>query len=297
MVVPQNTPPLRLDQYLTTVIANSSRAQIQRLIKKGDVRVNGRILKASHRVTPGEEIKVQVPTPEPLSLKAEPIPLKVVYEDPHLLIVDKPAGLVVHPGPGHPSGTLVNALLARSISLSSVAGAFKPGIVHRLDKDTSGLLVVAKEDLTHRELSRQFSKSEVHRVYLALVQGIVQQDEGTIDAPIGRHPIKRQQMAVRFGAGRPATTRYRVLKRLSGATYLELTPQTGRTHQLRVHLKHMGHPILGDARYGLRRGFHRQALHAHRLGFQHPTLKRRMEFISPWPKDLTGALAVLKNMR
>ncbi len=287
----QHTVPLdavsqRLDRYLTTVVPESSRAQIQKLISQGHVHVNGKSTKASRRIIPGERVSIQIPPPVSLELKSESIPLKIVYEDGHLLIVDKPSGLVVHSAPGHPSGTLVNALLAHGGSLSSVAGPFKPGIVHRLDKETSGLLVVAKDDPTHRGLGRQFTDREVEKVYLAVVQGIVEQQEGTIDAPIGRHPVHRQQMAVRYDATRQAQTRYRVLKRFRHATLLELIPKTGRTHQLRVHLKHLGHPILGDLRYGIRGGFPRLALHAHRLGFRHPADSRWVEFESPLPKDL-----------
>ena len=272
-----------------------SRASIQRLIRQGYVQVNGRTPKTSHRIQPDERITVEIPAPTPFEIKPEPIPLQVLYEDNLLLIVDKPAGLVVHPAPGHPSGTLVNALLAHGASLSSVAGPFKPGIVHRLDKDTSGLLVVAKDDETHRHLSRQFASRQVHRVYLAVVRGVVSQDEGTIHAPIGRHPVQRQRMAVRTHGGREAVTRYRVLKRFSTSTLLELIPQTGRTHQLRVHLAHLGHPILGDPRYGATMGFPRQALHAHRLGFKHPHGGRWMEFVSPLPFDVAGSFGALKD--
>ena len=291
--VPAGTFPQRIDQYLTALLPESSRAQIQRFILKGHVQVNGSAPKASHRVLPGEVIEVEIPPEPSMGLEAEPIPLSILHEDDHLLVVDKPAGLVVHPAPGHFTGTLVNALLGHGSALSAVAGPFKPGIVHRLDKETSGLLVVAKDDSTHRHLSRQFGRRSVHRVYLAVVRGIVQQDEGTIDAPVGRHPVKRQQMAVQYGDGREAITRYRVLKRFSSATLMELTPQTGRTHQLRVHLAHLGHPILGDRRYGILGGFPRQALHAHRLGFEHPHSGRRVEFVSPLPADLKKSIDTL----
>lgn len=293
--VPPDALPERLDRFLAKVLHPKSRAKIQQWIKGGKVRSGQGALKASHRVIPGEILTIEIPPESPFLLKPQSIQLEVLYEDRWLLVVNKPAGLVVHPAPGHLTGTLVNALLGRGGPLSSRAGFLKPGIVHRLDQDTSGVMVVAKDDVTHADLSRQFSKSQVERVYLALVQGIVQQDEGTVDAPIGRHPIRRQQMAVRFGGGRQATTRYQVLERLRGATYLKLIPQTGRTHQLRVHLKQMGHPILGDARYGLRQGLPRQALHAHRLAFIHPALKRRMEFVSPWPAGLAEAQARLRD--
>ncbi len=293
--VPADAYSERLDQYLARVIPETSRSQIQRLLREGHVRLNGQKPKAARRIVPGDRLQIEIPEPTPLELKPESIPLRILYEDKWFLIVDKPAGLVVHPAAGHFSGTLVNALLGHGAKLSSVAGSFKPGIVHRLDKDTSGLMVVAKDDRTHRHLSRQFASRQVRRVYLTIVQGVVRQDEGTIEAPIGRHPVHRQKMAVRSDAGREAVTRYRVLKRFARATFLELLPQTGRTHQLRVHLAHIGHPILGDLRYGAAGGLSRQALHAHCLGFIHPAQGKQVEFTSPFPGDLQGALKKLAS--
>ena len=293
--IPADAYPERLDQYLSHVIPETSRSQIQRLLKDGHILLNGQAPKAARHVAPGNRLRIEIPEPAAMDLKAEAIPLRILYEDKWFLIVDKPVGLVVHPAVGHFSGTLVNALLAHGAKLSSVAGAFKPGIVHRLDKDTSGLMVVAKDDQTHRHLSQQFAARQVSRVYLAIVQGVVRQSEGTIEAPIGRHPIHRQRMSVRSDAGREAITRYRVLKRFARASYIELLPQTGRTHQLRVHLAHIGHPILGDLRYGAAAGFPRQALHAHRLGFIHPAKGKAVEFTSPFPRDLQGALKKLAS--
>ena len=295
--VAADVSPERLDRYLTRVLPDLSRSQIQRLIAQGHVRLGQKVLKPSHLVRPGQGLEVEIPPPAPMELEAEPIPLKIVHEDEWLIVVDKPAGMVVHPAAGHSKGTLVNALLGHGGRLSSVAGIFKPGIVHRLDRDTSGLMVVAKRDATHRALAQQFAQRKVRRVYLALVKGVVQQQEGTIDAPIGRHPLQRQRMVVRYGASREAITRYRVLKRFPKGTLLELTPQTGRTHQLRVHLAHLGFPILGDARYGVRAGLSRQALHAHRLGFEHPGTRRWAEFVSPLPLDLELILAELSSQR
>ena len=284
-LVPPGTAPQRLDRYLAQALKDRSRAQIQRWIEGGFVRLAGRRLKSSHRVASGEALQIEIPPPEVSDLKPEKIPLDKVYEDDYLMVINKPAGMVIHPAVGNLSGTLVNALLAHSSRWSGEAGSLKPGIVHRLDKETSGLLVVAKDDRTHRALSRQFSERKVLRHYLAVVQGSPARDEGTIAAPIGRHPIRRQRMAVRYGTGREAVTRYRVLRRLRAAAVLELSLQTGRTHQVRVHLAHLGHPLLGDARYGILGGFSRQALHAYRLGFQHPQTGRWMEFAAPTPAD------------
>jgi len=217
--------------------------------------------------------------------------LDILYEDDALLMVNKPAGLVVHPGAGHATGTLVHGLLAHAGRLSQVAGPFKPGIVHRLDKDTSGLMVVAKDDTVHRALAKQFADRTVKRTYVALVDGLVPRDAGIIDAALGRHPRDRQRIAVRQdGRGREAITAYRVLRRFADMTLVELTPQTGRTHQLRVHLAHLGYPILGDPRYGRRRSCPRQALHAERLGFFHPTAQAFMEFTAPWPAALAAVI-------
>ena len=288
--VPDKTDPQRLDRYLTEVLPRLSRSQVHRLITQGLVRFGKQVLKASHRVRPGELFQVEIPPPTPTSLKPEKLALKILHQDKQLLVVDKPAGMVVHPALGHATGTLVNALLGLHLPLSSMAGTFKPGLVHRLDKETSGVLVVAKDDATHRNISQQFADRTVARTYWAMVQGVVASDEGTISAPIGRHPTNRQKMAVRYDSTRDALTRYRVVKRFKNATVLELCPQTGRTHQLRVHLKHLGHPILGDLRYGIQAGFSRQALHAHRLGFQHPGKGKWVEFVSPLPTDLKQAL-------
>ncbi|MCM8812036.1 MAG: RluA family pseudouridine synthase [Candidatus Omnitrophica bacterium] len=289
--VPPEERSTRVDLFLSGRNPDLSRARIQQLMKEGRVFINGEPCEPSDRIAPEDRIDMEVPPPAGLALKPEAIPLSVLYEDRWLLIVDKPAGLVVHPAPGHPAGTLVNALLGRGLALSSMAGPFKPGIIHRLDKDTSGILVVAKDDATHRAISRQFSDRSVERVYQAIVKGVVAQDEGTIREPIGRDPKRRQKMTVRSGAhSREAITRYRVLKRFSNATFLELYPQTGRTHQLRVHLAHVGHPILGDRRYGAQQGAPRQALHAHRLGFTHPATRKKVRFVSPLPEELQQTL-------
>jgi len=260
----------------------------------GKVRVNGRPLRRpSYQVGGGEELSLEIPPPEVSELKAQKIPLNILHEDAFLIVLDKPAGLVVHPGAGHSEGTLVNALLAHGPKLSRMGGAVKPGLVHRLDKDTSGLMVVAKDDATHWNLSKQFAGRSVLRVYQAVVRGRMERSEGTIDAPIGRHPVHRKKMAVRHDSERDAVTKYKVLKRFKEATLVELYPQTGRTHQLRVHLASIGHPILGDVQYGVSGGFSRQALHAHRLGFIHPGIEQRVEFSSPLPIDLQRQISRL----
>ena len=292
--VPSDVRPDRLDRYLAKAVPAISRSRVQRIILDGKVRVNGRPLRRpSYTVAPGEEISLEIPPPETLDLKPQKIPLDILHEDEWLLVLDKPAGMVVHPGAGHSEGTLVNALLAHGPKLSRMGGAAKPGLVHRLDKDTSGLMVVAKDDATHWNLSRQFAGRSVLRVYQAVVRGRMERDEGTIDAPIGRHPVQRKKMAVRMDSERDAITRYKVIKRFRNATLLELYPQTGRTHQLRVHLASIGHPILGDAEYGVAGGFSRQALHAHRLGFVHPAIEQRVEFSSPLPRDLQREISRL----
>ncbi len=292
--VPPESRPDRLDRYLAHTVPGLSRSKVQKLIVDGKARVNGRPLRRpSYMVSAGDELSLEVPPPEPSEIKPQKMPLNILHEDDWLLVLDKPAGLVVHPGAGHAEGTLVNALLAHGPKLSRMGGAVKPGLVHRLDKDTSGIMVVAKDDATHWNLSRQFAGRSVLRVYQAVVRGRMEHDEGTIDAPIGRHPVHRKKMAVRHDSERDAVTKYKVLKRFKQATLVELYPQTGRTHQLRVHLASIGHPILGDTEYGVAGGFSRQALPAHRLGFVHPGIEQRVEFVSPLPRDLERQISRL----
>ena len=293
--VPAETAPERLDKYLVRILPDLSRSRVQKLILEGHVRRGTHRLRPSAAVWPGEQYVIELQPAASTELKGDAIPLEIIHEDDFLLVVNKPAGMVSHPAPGHSRGTLVNALVSHGSKLSKVGGPQKLGIVHRLDQDTSGIILVAKDDKTHLNLSRQFAGREVKRVYVALVRGVVQRDEGTIDAPIGRHPFQRELMSIRPDSGRDAVTRYKVKERFANATLLELYPQTGRTHQLRVHLKHIGHPILGDARYGIRGGFARQALHAHRLGFFHPGIEQWVEFVSPLPVDLQHLLHLLKK--
>jgi len=286
----------RLDVVVAERLPNLSRSRIARLAGEGRIRVDGRPRKPACRLRAGQTVRVDVPPAAPSRLEAEPIPLDVVYEDADLLVVNKPAGLTVHPAPGHPSGTLVNAILALVPDLPGVGGAVRPGIVHRLDKDTSGLLVVAKSDEAHRSLAAQLRAHTVVRTYLALVRGRVAPDAGTVRAPVGRHPVHRTRHAV-TERGRPAVTHYTVLERLGEATLVACRLETGRTHQIRVHMSHLGHPILGDPVYGRARvpELRRQALHAARLEFTHPRTGARVACAAPIPQDFARLLERLRS--
>jgi 23S rRNA pseudouridine1911/1915/1917 synthase len=292
----------RLDLALAS-LADCSRSQARRWIELGRVRVNDREVAASLRVRSGDLVEALPPDPEPTSLAAEAIPLEVLYEDEDLIALDKAPGMVVHPAPGHPSGTLVNALLHHCDDLVGVGDVLRPGIVHRLDRGTSGVLVVAKNDYAHRELSLQFRDHTIERVYLAVVRGVPGIDGGRVDLPIGRHQHDRKRMSVRTRGGRAATTLWRVARRFprSERSLLELRPQTGRTHQLRVHLAAIGLPIAGDPVYG-RRGrtpleteLARPALHAEQLAFRHPRSGARIALRAPLPQDFAKLLAELER--
>ncbi|TMB70552.1 MAG: RluA family pseudouridine synthase [Chloroflexi bacterium] len=285
----------RLDTFIARRCHELSRSHARRLIDEGLVAVDGRQAKPSERVSAGLSVSVTIPPPETINLQPEAIPLTIIYQDGDIIVLDKPAGLTVHPAPGHPSGTLVNALLAACPDLRGIAGALRPGIVHRLDKDTSGLMVVAKNDRAQRALQRQLKEREVRKTYLALVRAVPSPREGTIEAPIGRHPKNRKKMAV-VADGRESTTRYRVREEIAGGKYslLEVEPVTGRTHQIRVHLAAIGHPVEGDATYGRSSdAIGRQFLHAHKLAFAMPLGGRTVEFVSPLPADLREALSRL----
>ena len=300
----------RLDVFLSQKGPALSRSQIKKLIETGKVQIDGRKAKAGLRLRENEVVTLTIPEPRRLEIEAEAIPLKVLYEDRHLIVVDKPAGLVVHPGAGNYSGTLVNALLHRCPDLAGIGGVLRPGIVHRLDKDTSGVLVVAKDDLAHRSLSDQFRKHTAERNYVGIVFGQLS-EEGQVDAPVGRHPTQRKKMSARPWKGREARTYWRVLERFRSFNLAEFRLQTGRTHQIRVHLSSIGHPILGDPLYGgrkrlasveslpLRQGLRRlkrQALHATSLGFVHPVTGDVLKFSSPLPEDIQEAIALLRRM-
>ena len=275
----------RLDRYLARELPDLSRSALQRLIESGGVRVRGESLPKSYRLRGGEDISVEPELPRETAVLPENIPLDVVYEDADLLVVNKPKGMVVHPAPGNESGTLVNALLWHcGDSLSGVGGEKRPGIVHRIDKNTSGLLVVAKNDLAHAGLSAQLSVHSMERQYEAVAYGAFSEPEGTVDAPIGRHPTDRKRMTVTDRHSRRAVTHYRVLEPLRGFTHLALRLETGRTHQIRVHMAYIGHPLAGDDVYGPRKvitALNGQCLHARTLGFVHPRTGETMRFSSP----------------
>lgn len=289
----------RLDHFLSGR-TGLSRAHLQKLITGGFVLVQGKTVQKSHRIRYGESIALTIPEPEKLEVEPQEIPIKIVYEDDDLAVVSKPAGMVTHPAPGHRKDTLVNALLAKLEGLSSIGGVERPGIVHRLDRDTSGLMMVAKNDLAHKGLSDQLRERKIDKTYWALVHGVFVEDMGEICEPVGRHEKQRQKMSVNVMKGRRAVTKWSVLERFKGLTLLELKPETGRTHQLRVHLSHIRRPVVGDLQYGSDRkkdqdlGVKRQLLHAKKVRFAHPRDGRVMEFEDDLPQDFAKVLEKLK---
>ena len=285
---------MRLDRFLAGQRVSLTRSQLHRIVVDGWVRLNGQPAKPSQRVRAGDWVSLTIPPPRSLDVIPQWMPLTVVHQDQHIVVIDKPAGLSVHPGPGHPDRTLVNALLARCPDIQGIGGAIRPGIVHRLDKDTSGLMVVAKTHAAHQALSEELKARRVTKGYLALATGSVTPAEGQIDAPIARDPRQRKRMAVVAG-GRESRTRYRVIERMGGHTLLEMYLETGRTHQIRVHLAYIGHSILGDTVYGKRDPLlDRHFLHAYHLGFQHPIGGAPVEFRSPLPDELACVLDRLR---
>jgi 23S rRNA pseudouridine1911/1915/1917 synthase len=284
---------IRLDKYLAKEYPDLSRSRLQKLIEQCYIKVNGCGAKASQKLNVGDEIHISLPPPEQVSLVAEPIPLDVIYEDDDLLLIDKPAGLVVHPSPGHIAHTLVNALLARCPDLANFGDAMRPGIVHRLDRDTSGLMIVAKNSAAQKYLINQFKARSVSKGYLVLVKGTLSPHQGIIDASVGRDPSNRKRMAVISG-GRQARTRYKVKDYLGDYTLLEVITETGRTHQIRVHLSAIGYPVVGDPVYGVRSAYvKRQFVHAYRLGFHLPASGEYREFTCELPSDLKQALRLI----
>jgi 23S rRNA pseudouridine1911/1915/1917 synthase len=298
----------RLDTVLATRLEATSRSFATKMIREGHVLVNGLSKKAGHVVKKDDVIRSGIPAPRPIACEPQPIPLSILFEDFDIIVVDKPAGLVVHPAAGHESGTMVNALLHYCQDLQGIGGEIRPGIVHRLDKDTSGCLVAAKNDMAHQALVQQFKKREVQKRYLALVYGGTKAKNGTIDLPIGRHPINRKKMSTKSRKTRSTMTHWKIKEVLPGISFLEIDLKTGRTHQIRVHCASMGHPVLGDPTYGGRkkwknaspgiqnivRSVKRQMLHAWKLGFTHPRTGKPARFESPMPQDMATVLEKLR---
>ena len=302
LVVPPASAGMRLDRLVATLPEVGTRSRAKQLVDQGLVRVDGEVRKTAHQVRAGTKVEVDVPSPEPSRVEPEDLPLRILYEDEHLLAIDKPPGLVVHPAPGARRGTLVNALVHHLGTLAGVGDPERPGIVHRLDRDTSGVLLVARTAAALEGLARQFRARAVDKRYLAIVRGSLKPATGTIDRPIGRHPRERQRMSIRSQRGRAAVTHWTVLERFRDATLVRLRPETGRTHQLRVHLAALGHPILGDRVYGARRAASsrdpaspRQALHAEEIGFAHPTSGERVVVRAALPADFETILAALRQ--
>ncbi len=282
------TPGQRLDAFLAEQVEDLTRSAAQKLLEKGAVTVAGRPARKNEKTASGMAVEVELPDPEPIDVLPQNIPLDVVYEDADVIVINKPVGLVVHPAPGHPDGTLVNALLYHcGDSLSGINGQLRPGIVHRIDRDTSGLIIAAKNDKAHLALAEQLQDHSLARVYEAVVHGNFREDEGTVDAPIGRHPIDRKKMAIDRKDGRRAVTHWMVLGRYNGFTHVQCRLETGRTHQIRVHMASIGHPLVGDPVYGGNRkslpGLTGQCLHARKLRFIHPATKELVEVECPLP--------------
>ncbi len=290
---------LRIDKYLSSNLDFLSRSYIQKMIQEQNVSVNGKIVKANYCLKEDDEIEFQLPPNVEPDIEPENIPLDVLYEDSDVVVVNKPKGMVVHPAAGHYSGTLVNALMYHcKDSLSGINGVMRPGIVHRIDKDTTGSLIICKNDNSHEIIAEQLKEHSIVRKYRAICMGIIKEDELTINAPIGRHPVERKKMAINEKNGKPAITHVKVLKRLKNATYIECRLETGRTHQIRVHLSSMGHPLLGDEVYGDTKNKHKlqgQTLHAYILGFIHPTTKEYIETTASIPSYFNKLLKILEN--
>ena len=288
----------RLDAFLASSLDGLTRSQATRLIESGEVAVNGRAVSKSYKLAGGEGIAVTLPEPEPVEAVPQDIPLDVVYEDADVIVVNKPSGMVVHPAPGHPDGTLVNALLYHCAgTLSGIGGALRPGIVHRIDRDTSGLIIAAKNDAAHQYLSAQLADHTLARTYECIVVGALREDRGTVDAPIARHPTDRKRMAVVAG-GREAVTHWEVIARYPGYTHVRCRLETGRTHQIRVHMAYIGHPILGDTVYGAKKevpGLTGQCLHAVGLRFLHPRTHEVVELSCPLPEEFTRMLQKIRK--
>lgn len=293
----QNDAQMRIDKYISDNIAELTRSAVQRLCESGEILVNGRVSAKNYKIRTGDTVCFRIPDPQPMDAVPENIPLDIVYEDSDLLVVNKPKGMVVHPAHGNYNGTLVNALLYHcGESLSGINGVIRPGIVHRIDKNTSGLLIVAKNDASHLKLAEQIKAHSFAREYEAVASGYFKETSGTVDAPIGRHKTDRKKMCVTAENSRNAVTHYEVLHQFGGYAHVRLKLETGRTHQIRVHLAYIGHPVLGDDVYGKPyKGIDGQCLHARKIGFIHPSTGEYMEFTSPLPDYFTGVLNRLEK--
>lgn len=298
--VEESQSGMRLDKFLTETYPDQTRSFLQKLVKSGEIKVNGKpVIKAGFVVEGGDQVSASIPTPQAVEIEAENIPLDILYEDADVLIVNKPKGMVVHPSAGHYSGTLVNAIMYHCAdSLSGINGEIRPGIVHRIDMDTTGALIICKNDAAHVDIAEQIKEHTVTRRYRGIVCGVVKEDEGTIEGAIGRHPTQRKKMAINEKNGKPAITHYKVLQRFAKYTYMEFRLETGRTHQIRVHMASIGHPLLGDELYGnpknlAMKGLQGQTLHAMVIGFVHPTTHEYMEFEAPLPEYFQNLLQKL----
>lgn len=293
----------RLDLYIASCISDCSRSVATNLIRNGKIRVQGMVRKPGYRIKAGDEIRGCIPPPEPLIFKPEPIPIEILHEDKDIIVINKSSGLVVHPAPGHYSGTLVNALLYHCPKLNGIGGVLRPGIVHRLDKDTSGVLVVAKNDRAHQNLSKQFKSRQIKKEYLALVHGNMESDSGSVSLSIGRHPVDRKKMSTNSRKSRTAETTWQIRERFELASLIEVNLKTGRTHQIRVHCAAIKHPVMGDKVYGPRkRGKNviygkvpRQMLHAWRITLTHPVTKAVVSFEAPIPSDMQAVITALRQ--
>lgn len=290
---------MRIDRYLAETCEELSRSYIQKLLKNGDVLVGGKAVKASYKVAPGDTIELEIPDAVEPEIEAEDMDLDILYEDEDVILINKPKGMVVHPAAGHYSGTLVNGLMAHCRNqLSGINGVMRPGIVHRIDMDTTGVLIICKNDFSHNAIAAQLKEHSITRKYRAIVHGIVKEDDGTVDAPIGRHPVDRKKMSINEKNGKHAVTHYHVLKRFSKYTYIECQLETGRTHQIRVHMASIHHPLLGDTVYGPEKcpfSLQGQTLHAGVLGFIHPRTGEYMEFTAPLPDYFKQLLEKLEQ--
>lgn len=297
-IIDEESQDIRIDKYLSELLSDTSRTYIQKLLKDGNILVNGKICKANYKLQTNDKISVNIPAPIEANILPENIPIDIIYEDQDFLIVNKPKNMVVHPAPGHYSGTLVNAVMYHcKDNLSDINGVLRPGIVHRIDKDTTGALIICKNDFSHNFIAEQLKVHSITRKYVGIIQGSLKDDEGIINAPIGRHPVHRKEMAINHKNGKDAITHYKVLKRFKKYTYVEFQLETGRTHQIRVHMASINHSLLGDEIYNHNKSPYKlqgQCLHAKTIGFVHPTTKEYVEFEAPIPEYMQHLLDVME---